>query len=532
MADELVAKLWIEHKEGSFVRTPVPKKDIKFDKLGVAISSEIRNHDYDCASFLSSRKKLLQIFEPDNVVDRSKTLSTDVEQLVQFSSNEISVDLRFFYRSDLANRILVERTEHLLQSALFEAPVQRLNLTNDSALRYPSEGIWFLVRHDQNILTLIHFSSEENISTGNIVHRKVTFLTSNVYLHDHDLMAGATGPLAPDIIELFNNSHNRNISRSAYEALRLSHGEINFHPPDLKFLLGLLTECKVLNNFYFSAFSQNIGETGKEGLTDYHQSKSQTAGCKLAVLLQEIIMPVPDSGTFFFYIGDDSENFLENIEARRRDEQTNPSYSQSSSPESDESVYSETMDIESNVTDNSVLANSEIVLETRALQDQSPPPVFIRFSFGDGNNASLDDIRQLGRRSCVIDAFVSVFSNTTRIVDDSFPKIDIIDNLKPIHRRTSLPRLHSAVAIQVENRFKSVVAEQTLERLHYYSDSINETEVKMITKCFMEAQSVLTQYIPIYLYSITADGIVAASTSSPYINDFEQGRETIHNSYL
>jgi hypothetical protein len=527
MPDELIAHLYIERKEGVFMNLSHVERERNEDDLCLAISSEVRNRDIDCTSYLISRKNLLSVFEPVQEINHMKTLQTDLERLVQCSTHKICLNLRFFQHADIANRILAERTEDLLQAELFNSPIKRLILDDNIPVADFTQGTWFLVRNDWNALTLIHFSSEDNVSSDNTVHRKLTFLTSYIHLLDHENLVDNLGdPLTPDIIEFISNTHNRNIARSAYEALRTSLGQIDLHPHDLQFVLGMCTEIKVLNSFYFSAFSQKIIESGQQDSN--LQSDSETAGSKFLKQLGEIMRPIADGGGVYYYIGEESEDFVNNILlsiAKGHDEESTQSQSShsQSSIDSNESICREIMvDSDSSASDDSVLGDSDISSQAVSLKSCGCilPPVFISFA-SDGRRFSIEEMLQLGRRSCELDAFISVFSDSKQLFNIS--QQQLISDFRQVELRPSLPRLHSAVAIQLETRLRSVVAEQTLERLHYYCESLSETEVKIIKKCFVDAKSVVMNQVPIYLFSVGVDNIIDSSMSSPFISDFEQG---------
>jgi len=524
LQDTFIVHFYFERKEGVFVNLTNVGWERIDDKLCSAMSAEVRNRDYDLSSYLISRSNLLRVYETNAYVDKVPTSIVDLERLAKCTTHKISLNLRFFQQADLANRILAKQTENLLQSELFNTPVKRLILDDSNPIAELTQGIWFLVRHDWKVLTLVHFSSEDALLSDNTIHRKLTFLTSNIdYLGRGIHLDGLDDPLTPDILDFISNLHKQNFAKCAYEALRMSPGEMDLHHLDFQYVLGICTEIKVLNNFYFSAFSQKIIDDGQRDSTP--QSESETVGSKFSTLLEEILRPIPYGGGIYYYIGEDSEEFVDSIllsvANKHCEESTQSSYSQSS-VDIDSSSHDEVVvHLDSSASDDSVLGDSDISSEILSFQSCGciTPPVFVRFASA-GSSLSVKEIRQLGRRSCEIDAYITVFSDSKRLLSLSITQQSL---LSPVEL-SSIPRLHSAVVVLLETRLKSVIAEQTLERLHYYFDSFSDTEVRILKKCFMDAKSVVTYHLPVFLFSVSADSMIDASTCSSCDSDFEHGK--------
>lgn len=486
----------------------------------------VKRRDFECALALKSRRRLLSVFAHEESPDSkhgneallAKEQEEDVSRLLPYAKSAAK-QLRFFKSgSGEANNELAALTSRTILSAAFSShDITELLISPESKVRGCEEGTWFLIRHDNHTLSLVHLAlMDESIETekGNGEnHRRLTFHTvyaSDLYQTKDDFESEveeheeehAEHLGVSEFADAIERAHAKNYARAFYLALRSKERNVveKIDPDDFVFVTNSCVEMKV-TEVYLSA---RPIDTEEDGIS--------STGTALSSLIATMFEPVPGGGTYFYYKGEEATDVLTDDVPSGFDrihDLSVPyggvvSIGEISGSEMSPGNEDDLMSFSSEENDQGHAFSGEIgsagrVDATDDFPSQSPsPPILVRFRL-DGKEVSLEDFVRM-QSSSSLSAFITLFNKS-----DS----DGIDGraIESSH----LPRVHAAVAMTLVSELKSFVADQTLERLRQVGSNISEIDLRTAILSLLEAKNVASSKMSLEFFVAESDELVPAS---------------------
>ena len=361
----------------------------------------LKESDQKCGRALRSRRKFLSMFDKQKNKNKEfyneHTTIDDVQRLLSYSS-KMSQKFRFFNKgAGSANTILEELTSKtLLFFNLFETQVVQLDLNRSNSIGGMEKGNWFLIHDIWHVFILVHIPTQEksDIETGDdensYMYREITFYQNCIadlyctkadLADDDSLESNDTDDqkLSQKIIISLEKAHKYNYAKAAYLALRnsLSVHKVSFCPFDFDTVMSCCVNIKITEGMFISKMYDTINDDG--GLV------SET-GLKLASLISSLLSPVPGGDNYFYFTGDDGDDFIE--EAMTSNHEIISSILGS---------INTTNTKENNESQSNYITKEE-------------PPLFISFTLDRKAVSSLEDISSLKTSSNLI-AYLSVFDS-------------------------------------------------------------------------------------------------------------------------
>ena len=490
----------------------------------------VKRRDLECALALNSRRRLLSVFAEeagdDNSDDKETSSSNkqeeDVGRLLPYSSTAAK-RLRFFKAgSGEANRELAALTSRtILSTASVGNDITELSIRPEAKVGGCEMGTWFLIRHDNHTMSLVHLASMddsmENEENNGEAHRRLTFHTlyaSDLYQTKDDMEESEDEYVeeenaehlgVSELIDAIERAHSKNYAKALYLALRAEEGSLvkKIDPDDFGFVKDSCHEMKV-TDVYVSARAAEADM----------RSVSST-GDALSSLISTMFEPVPVAGgTFFYYkaeetidvLTDDVPSGFDRIHDLSVPYGGAVSVGEVSGPEeSPENNQDDVMSFSSEENDQDHLAFTGEICHTThedtaddLLSEAVLPPIFVRFLL-DGKEASHDDIVNI-HSSASLSAYITLFNHTDSNGSEGRPT-----------KSSHLPRIHAAVAMKLVSELKSFVADQTLERLRQVGSSISEIDLRTAILSLLEAKNVASSQISLEFFVAELDELVPAS---------------------
>jgi len=482
----------------------------RFDVM--SIFNNIKHLDDKCADALRSRRRLINLFDPEITdVYLPQFQQHDVQLLLPYCSR-LSIDLRFFSSdAERANSILSDLTYNFLLSFRKNEVNQVVKLGvsfNTNTYESLGEGVWFLLRHNESTHSFIQFpdgwkselKSDDSERDHHVYQEAIffTFTIDDLYCPKNEAVNVSKTHSISEVHELrdvLKAQHKRNYSCASFMALRRmpENGEgLSFSSDDFQFALQSLSEIEVANSFV----TQNQSSLGS--MTDQFMDSS------LYTVFQGLLQPIPGGHQYFYFCGKESNDihFQKSIKDTIKDKLSREDImSLHSGIDEDLSDGEESLETEDPLLfdDNPKFAinsgDASLIIEPHNDHTLIQPPVFVKFNL-DGRDASKTDLESLSRSSNV-KVFITVF---TIAPTNTFEE--------------DIPDLHACVSLALRNSLDAHVASLTLKRLNNISSEVPSSDIKAAMKCLIAADSVTTLTIPIELFSSKLDCISIPSGQS------------------
>lgn len=520
----------------------------------------VKRRDEECSLALRSRRRLLSVFgNPNEIRLRTESATGEVEELFAVSEEEQEEDLcrllvyantstkhlRFFKDgSGVANDALATFTaESILSSTISgSTDIAELKIDLTKTVGTCKEGRWFLIRHDKNTMTFLHFAlsneslgPDEGIDAGAQMIRRLTFHTvysADLYQTKDDFDDGdeeeegeeehAEHLGVTEFAERIERTHSKNYASALYLALRTKGEDTaavgKIDSSDFEFATrSCLDEVKVTDVYITATSSLN----GNEKAVPSDDSS-------LPALILSMFEPVPvdNESQYFYYKGDeafdDEQIFDYHPSGQDRihdltvpysgimsDGGNDDSASQSSPVKIDDDVMSFSSEEENE--DEQIAFIGDLARSTSvdtshvdSLFSSVDPPILVRFLL-DGRDASVKELTEM-HSSSTLSVLMTVFREV--IVGTSMPGRQLIS--EPSYR---LPRLHAAVALKTASKLKSFVAEQQLERLRQIGWQISEIDLRSVLYqlSLLESKRVASSQVLLEFFVPGNDELVSAS---------------------
>ena len=506
--DHVMVSIYMEQERGLFL-----VQRYEGSRIFSALYESIKRGDQECGRALRSRRSLLQEFQEETTLSivHKNDQENDVRRLLPYSY-QVSKKLRFFHPgSGRANSILASLTTQFILTGSMDLRVAKLSVPSDLSSIGP--GIWFIIRHDNHNLSLVHFALNEELEdTDGFMYRDLTFHivgVSDLYWTRDDTDGNSfmrkdsinehTGVI--EIIDSIEKMHGYNYARSSYLALRDTATPVkDFDARDFAYLLKFVSNTKVAD-VYVS------------------RENDKSTGSRLLALIDQMLKPIPGGGKYFYFIGEEGKRFINDVMESSQRDRIQDTMGNTVDYDSDTDTNEGKADI-SHIGDHDLVSvpsrDSEVdILDLSERRDSLPlhllPPIFVSFVLND-EVASLSDISALDASSNLT-AYLTIFEAR----EGNFGSGSVNTALEQSLSR--LPELYNAVALQLMSKLESFVSEQALERLRHIGSSISDMDLKIAVKSLLEAENVASTKVPIDFY--VAGGLCVHRLNIVYIFSFE-----------
>lgn len=472
LRDKAVARIYMDREQGVMNHSLLMPKAVS--PLFADICDNVKSRDNKCARALRSRRNLLNIFDgissPSDLIAINHT--EDVQRLLLYATKSRK-RLRFFNESfGKANLLLEKLTIDFMLSDALRIKVAEINVGEAQTIGEILGGRWFLVRFDNETLSIVHFPSEQKVHHLGKTFKEMTFFTvifADLYYYKAD-MKDSTYPedkrASEHLSKFFHDLETANkhhYATASYVALRnpLREIEDSLTKLDFQAVMECCTDVKIVENIE---------------IQQSHGSREDMIGSKtkLTTLLSSMLGPIPGGSPYLYFRGNENAALDEFFDSFQDDDSITVN-------SSDTSTNGQSID-----EDGSASINSDD--NDGLLSYLSTAPVFILLTI-DGKAANLNEISSINE-SVSLSAYITVFETVGK-----------------------KNKLQHSISSLIISHLNSYIAEQTLEQFLWQGDQIGEVDVDTVKMCLLEAENVFSWSIPLNFYMPNADSMVDASAS-------------------
>lgn len=532
LTDRVVIDLHMESTSGDFFPfRPIDDREEQDLSQFHRYAKTLRRRDQECGHALRCRTALLGLFE-----EKEKQWTDEegeavcVERLLPYA-NKVVRKVRFFNPgAGSSNDMLQNLAESLLLSNSFGVRVARIPISPGENVGGVGEGIWFIIELDRHTMSMIHHSLVNRNATGEggetLTYRELTYFTigiSDLYSQRDDIADDdSTNSHLSEYLAMvefadhWDSAHTRIYSTAAYHALRLVSLPVEcFHADDFDRVLRV---CE-----FVEVASVLVG--GSPALEDKSSTNSESKLQELMFMILGQVFPSQNNQehTLFYYKSSETEDTVFKVDEQETDSisafneiDAVTDFEMADDDDQDHDRLPKSSDEFSATGD--FLSRSDDGLErpqgtndddnNSRLHDfgSTPlkllPPVFVRVSL-NGKAASLAGLSSI-KKSTNLAVQLSLFRDDSRV--SRSPNISERTREAP-----ELPAVHGRVALEVGALLNAYVAEQNLEQLMHFGQSLTEDDLKVVQGCLRGARNVLTSKIEVYFYLGKIDSMVPAS---------------------